>query len=357
MKTPKIIETWTEIEDWFEANGAYQNLEDLNEGASKEKIAALEKKLRCELPRDLRESLLCHDGGGSFESYELLGVEGIARIHKLWTDLERRGQLAKKPIVDSSIRVWWIRSWIPFAEDGAGNLICVDPVTNRLLHVERQDSQGVFQERDRGFGDWLRAFAKKLRDGTLVVDPDGFVSEYTPPSIESNEPEPPRLDDALSKKLQELNDKGDVKALARLLDQEKLDGNCCISWHGTLLARAAWKRQHAIVKLLLDRGADVNFGEKHGYRTALFEAVWGRSDEKLVRTLLARNANPNSLTSFDGTSLHAAVMYDQPAVLKLLLAHGGDPSMTDAKGRTPLARANDDQQEIKKILLKASPRG
>src|SRR4029077_16125160 len=64
------------------------------------------------------------------------------------------------------------------------------------------------------------------------------------------------------------------------------------------------QRQPAAVRLLLDRGADLNRGAA-GSLTPLFLAA-GDTD---------------------------------PAILKLLLAHGADPTVEDENGATPLSRA------------------
>jgi len=76
------------------------------------------------------------------------------------------------------------------------------------------------------------------------------------------------------------------------------------NWDGTPLQHAILQRQPAAVRLLLDRGADVNRGAG-GSLAPLFLAA-GDTD---------------------------------PAILTLLLAHGADPSVENPDGTTPLSRA------------------
>jgi ankyrin repeat protein len=100
---------------------------------------------------------------------------------------------------------------------------------------------------------------------------------------------------------------GSVEAMEVLLDagaDVNLPGTTGDDWDATPLQHAILARQPAAVRLLLDRGADLNRGAR-GSLTPLFLAA-GDTD---------------------------------PAILKLLLAHGADPSVEDENGATPLSRA------------------
>jgi ankyrin repeat protein len=100
---------------------------------------------------------------------------------------------------------------------------------------------------------------------------------------------------------------GSVEAITVLLDAGagvNLPGPTEDGWDATPLQHAILHRQPAVVRLLLDRGADVNSGAG-GSLTPLFLAA-GDTD---------------------------------PAILKLLLAHGADPRAEDDNGATPLSRA------------------
>ena len=84
-----------------------------------------------------------------------------------------------------------------------------------------------------------------------------------------------------------------------------LPGSTGDNWDATPLQHAILQRQPAAVRLLLDRGAD-----------------------------LSRGAGPGSLAP-----LLLAAGDTDPAILKLLLAHGADPTVEDENGATPLSRA------------------
>ena len=101
---------------------------------------------------------------------------------------------------------------------------------------------------------------------------------------------------------------GSIDAINLLLDagaDVNLPGSSGDNWDATPLQHAILERQPAVVRLLLDRGAEMN-----------------------------RGAGPRSLAP-----LLLAAGDTDPTILKLLLAHGADPTIEDDYGATPLLRA------------------
>src|SRR3954467_10378955 len=114
---------------------------------------------------------------------------------------------------------------------------------------------------------------------------------------------------------------GHVRAVALLLDRgakvDATDGEGV-----TPLVLASYRGQTGVVELLLERGAAVNVREKRNGLSSLSHAV-GRGDKELV---------------------------------KVLLAHGADPLLKSADGRTALERAEaNGAAEIVALLKKANP--
>ena len=84
---------------------------------------------------------------------------------------------------------------------------------------------------------------------------------------------------------------------------------------------------HAIVRLLLDRGADPKWPEYGAEQGASLRiAVDGQGDRALVELLLAHGADPNSGVDSGGSATLAA----SPALRPLLMAHGGKLDSDDS---------------------------
>jgi ankyrin repeat protein len=92
----------------------------------------------------------------------------------------------------------------------------------------------------------------------------------------------------------------------------------------------------ATVKLLLDKGADVNAKNKRGSTPLL----WGIHDEAKVRLLLERGAAINAKQADGRTPLYqAASMGNANSILRLLLGKGADAAIANVIGQTPLMAA------------------
>lgn len=105
------------------------------------------------------------------------------------------------------------------------------------------------------------------------------------------------------------------------------------------LPSAAQGRHVKIVKLLLDKGADVNFKTATGGYTALHAGALQGGPE-VVKALLAAQADPHITDGQGKTALHRAVTGDSnPEVVNLLLEAGAKPNIADNEGVTPLREA------------------
>jgi ankyrin repeat protein len=101
----------------------------------------------------------------------------------------------------------------------------------------------------------------------------------------------------------------------------------------TLLHHAAGFGAVETMRLLLDRGADVNVKNRRG-STPLHWAIHG---EAKVRLLIARGATINVRQIEGRTPLFlAASLANSNGTLRLLLAQGANPNIATANGQTPL---------------------
>jgi len=88
---------------------------------------------------------------------------------------------------------------------------------------------------------------------------------------------------------------------------------------------------------LLDAGTNID--EIEYGSTPLYEAVT-YSKIPIIKLLLSRGANVNFINSLTGTSiLVAAVKNSNLAIVRLLLEHGANPNPAPSFGETPLSIA------------------
>jgi len=126
-----------------------------------------------------------------------------------------------------------------------------------------------------------------------------------------------------------------------------IDHGADINYHndydGSVLSVAAWNGHTAIVKILLDRGADTEVG---AYGTPLHQAC-RQGNLELVRLLLDRGAQINSENNGHDTPLCSAVREGRIDVARYLLDRGADPN----KGGPVADAALENRIEIAQLLL------
>lgn len=121
----------------------------------------------------------------------------------------------------------------------------------------------------------------------------------------------------------------------------------------------AAERSPYLVKLLIEKGADVNQSDRDG-RTVLMKAA-ARQDEPVVRYLLEQGAKTAAVDSAGNTALEAALrpymnMPFSPGIVsmvRLLLQYGADPNRKGPDGDSPLCLAAiNGLPEVAEVLLK-----
>ncbi|MDR0740500.1 MAG: ankyrin repeat domain-containing protein, partial [Puniceicoccales bacterium] len=110
-----------------------------------------------------------------------------------------------------------------------------------------------------------------------------------------------------------------------------------------VMAAGVYKNQRLeIIQFLLDHGADIEIADGRGW-TALHNAVWEKNT-KVVKLLIERKANVDAQVKSPGgenwaegwTSLHFTLYFEDFEIAKVLLDHGADPNIRDDDGKTPL---------------------
>ncbi|KAI4262264.1 MAG: hypothetical protein L6R42_002558 [Xanthoria sp. 1 TBL-2021] len=107
----------------------------------------------------------------------------------------------------------------------------------------------------------------------------------------------------------------------------------------TALHQATWKDHRAVVKRLLEEGADSNETDDEG-ETALHQAAWC-GHFVLTKLLLDDGANLNPRDRTGQSPLHQAASNGSIAVVNLLLEKGADPRAEDNDGRKPHSLAEE----------------
>jgi ankyrin repeat protein len=106
-----------------------------------------------------------------------------------------------------------------------------------------------------------------------------------------------------------------------------------------LHSAALWEGNEAIVRLLVERGADVNAKDKNG-KTALHSAAFWEGNEAIVRLLVERGTDVNAKDKNGKTVLHSWVSWEgNEAIVRLLVERGADVKAKDNDGETVLHSA------------------
>lgn len=128
---------------------------------------------------------------------------------------------------------------------------------------------------------------------------------------------------------------GRVDRLARLLAYEPRSIDSFSADGFTPLQLATFFAEPATVRLLLQRGADVELVSQNPMcLRAIHSAAAGGSTEIIERVLLA-GADPNTRQHGGFTALHAAAGAGRLDMVRALLAHGADAKLATDDGKTP----------------------
>ncbi|KAJ6573120.1 ankyrin repeat-containing domain protein [Mycena vulgaris] len=125
--------------------------------------------------------------------------------------------------------------------------------------------------------------------------------------------------------------------------------------YGTALQATAFTGSEEMVRLLLEKGADVN-AQAGEYGTALQAACAGRKLET-VKLLLKREADVNAQGGYYGTALQAAACWGRETIVQLILEKGADSNGKGGRYGTALQAAcvgpvlGNPHPEIVKLLL------
>ena len=147
--------------------------------------------------------------------------------------------------------------------------------------------------------------------------------------------------------------KPNARLKSPILDRIHNDGNSdpTLGDGATPLMRAAKQADVAVMRLLLDNGADVNLATQKGMTPLMFAASRAGgfrgsasqgSEQNAVNAIalcVERGAQINAADESGQTALHLAAASAEESVVRLLAAHGANLFAKDQQGRTPLDAA------------------
>lgn len=122
----------------------------------------------------------------------------------------------------------------------------------------------------------------------------------------------------------------------------------------SLIMKAIQFRLPKAIPTLIKLGDDVSYMTKEG-KSALFLACFLKNEE-IVKILLENGAKTNEKGFIGQYPIHWAATSGNVNIVKMILSHGGDPKVTDDRGRLPTFSAlvsPKNKDEIIKILLDA----
>lgn len=143
------------------------------------------------------------------------------------------------------------------------------------------------------------------------------------------------------------------EVMIRLLLEKGADIEARSPSNGTPLICAAEGKYEAIVEYLLINGANVNAEDDFGWKP-LHRALVNRGGERVAQMLLTHGADVDARCAYQKTPLHHAIEKSNDSMVSFLLNAGADYEARDIADRTPLITAIESRFEtMVRILLEA----
>lgn len=137
---------------------------------------------------------------------------------------------------------------------------------------------------------------------------------------------------------------GDLDRLRAMLANDPSLLHCYSDDGFPLVGFATFFGHEDVDRYLVDAGADVNAQATNAQRIAPVHAAAAVRNHSMMKLLLERGANPNAKQQLDYTPLHTAAGRGDTEMAKMLLAHGADRAARGSDGKTPADVARDHGQ-------------
>ncbi|KAF6823075.1 ankyrin repeat domain-containing protein 52 [Colletotrichum plurivorum] len=143
-----------------------------------------------------------------------------------------------------------------------------------------------------------------------------------------------------------------VEAMNALFDRSSQTWDAWRRWGRTPIYAASMNGHLEVVKVLLEKGADVSVANTNGWTPLHSASTSSNGHLDVVKILLEKGADVLVATNDGRTPLHSASSNGHLDVVKVLLASGADVSVAKKNGWTPLkAASSNGHLNVVKILL------
>ena len=165
-----MIKIWSKVENEL-ATKAKAIVESLNPPAEEAEVEALEEHIGQELPVDYRDFLFIHNGQSQDSNpgfYDMFSIMPLDMVQESWDELETlRDDIGEDDACPGD--------WLPFAEDGSGDMLCVELESGAVSKFVSDDDN---EEIADSFESWLSDMYATLNSGEFIFDPSsGFGIE------------------------------------------------------------------------------------------------------------------------------------------------------------------------------------
>lgn len=143
---------------------------------------------------------------------------------------------------------------------------------------------------------------------------------------------------------------GNLLKVVDVLTTNGAEIDACGGVYGSALVVAALEGHFEVVKLLVERGADVNARNGTPFSFAIRAAAAG-GDNEIVELLIAKGADINAHDDRYGTALHSAVSWGHAQTAELLISNGADINARKRDGNVLQVAISDHYYEIAKLLI------
>lgn len=119
----------------------------------------------------------------------------------------------------------------------------------------------------------------------------------------------------------------------------------------TLIGLASFFEKKEIVKMLLERNADVNIPSNNDFRVTPLHSAAATGEFEIAQLLLVKGAKINAMQMNGVTPLHSAANNGDLALVKLFLENGSDKNLKMNDGKLPIDLAREkNHQEVVSLL-------